>query len=71
MNFLLDHDVPTDVGRVLHLKDHAVQLLEEVLPSTTDDLSVIRCAAGQEVVLITCNRRDFLRLAETEAHAPE
>ena len=32
MNFFLDHDVPADVGRVLRLKGHAVQSLDEVNP---------------------------------------
>ena len=69
MNFFLDHDVPTDVGRVRRLKDHTVQFLNDALPITTDDLSVMRHAAKQGMVIITCNRGDFLRLAETEPHA--
>ena len=69
MNFFLDHDVPIDVGRVLRLKGHAVQLLEEVLPRTTDDPSALRYATDRALVVITCNRRDFLRLAETQPHA--
>jgi predicted nuclease of predicted toxin-antitoxin system len=69
VNFFLDHDVPADVGRVLRLKGHTVQRLEEVLPTTTDDLTVLRYAANNGMVLITCNRRDFLRLATTEPHA--
>lgn len=68
MNFFLDHDVPTDVGRVLRLKGHAVQFLAEALPSNTDDLSAMRHAVKQGMVIITCNRGDFLRLAETEPH---
>ena len=69
MNFFLDHDVPADVGRVLRLKGHSVQLLDEVLPNTTDDLPALRYASGRKMVVITCNRRDFLRLAATEPHA--
>ena len=69
MNFFLDHDVPADVGRVLRLKGHAVQLLSEVLPATTEDLPALRYAASQGMAVITCNRRDFLRLAATESHA--
>ena len=68
MNFFLDHDVPADVGRVLRLKGHGVQFLEEALASTTDDLMALRHAVSQGFVVIPCNRRDFLRLAETEPH---
>jgi len=68
VNFFLDHDVPADVGRVLRLKGHGVQFLEEALASTTDDLIALRHAASHSLVVITCNRRDFLRLAETEPH---
>ena len=69
MNFFLDHDVPADVGRVLRLKGHTVELLEEALPKRTDDLAAMRYAAGRGLIIITCNRRDFLRLAETEPHS--
>lgn len=68
MNFFLDHDVPADAGRVLRLKGHGVQFLQEALASTTDDLPALRHAVGLGLVVITCNRRDFLRLAETEPH---
>jgi predicted nuclease of predicted toxin-antitoxin system len=68
VKFFLDHDVPADVGRVLHLKGHTVQFLENVLPRAADDLSAMRYAAGQGLVIVTCNRQDFLRLAGTEPH---
>lgn len=68
MNFFLDHDVPADVGRVLRLKGHNIQLLDDVLPHTTDDLPALRYAVARSMVVITCNRRDFLRLAATEPH---
>lgn len=29
MNFFLDHDVPTDVGRVLRLKGHTVHFCKK------------------------------------------
>lgn len=68
MNFFLDHDVPDDVGRVLLRKGHSVQFLAEALPPDADDVAVLRYASGQGLVLVTCNRRDFLRLAQTEPH---
>jgi len=68
VNFFLDHDVPSDVGRVLRLKGHGVQFLQEVRPTTTDDLAALRHAVSKGMVIITCNRRDFLCLTETEPH---
>jgi hypothetical protein len=69
VNFFLDHDVPVEVGRVMRLKGHTVQFLSEVLPGTTDDLAALRYAASKKMVVITCNRADFLRHAATESHA--
>lgn len=69
MNFFLDHDVPTDVGRVLRLKGHTVNFLTDVLPRSADDNEAFRYAVSHKLVVITCNRQDFLRLAETEPHA--
>ena len=68
MNFFLDHDVPTELGRMLRLKGHAVQILREILPPETDDLSALRHAVGKGMMVITCNRNDFLELAESEPH---
>lgn len=68
MKFFLDHDVPAELGRMLRLKGHEVQILHEVLPQETDDLSALRHAVGKEMIIITCNRKDFLKLAETEPH---
>ena len=69
MNFFLDHDVPADIGRMLRLKGHIVQRLEEVLPTTTGDLPTLQYAACNGMIIITCNRCDFLPLAATEPHA--
>ena len=68
MNFFLDHDVPVDVGRVLRLKGHEIQFLRDVLPKTTDDLSALRYAVGRGMVVISCNRGDFLKLTASEPH---
>jgi predicted nuclease of predicted toxin-antitoxin system len=46
-----------------------VEVLSEVLDKTAEDLEVLRYARQREWVVITCNRGDFLRLAETESHA--
>jgi predicted nuclease of predicted toxin-antitoxin system len=69
VNFFLDHDVPRDVGHALRRKGQAAEFLEEVLPRTTDDPTALRYAASRGMIIITCNRQDFLRLAATEPHA--
>jgi len=68
VRFFLDHDVPVELARMLRLKGHDLQVLDEVLPETTDDLPALRHAVKGQRVVITCNRRDFLRLARTEPH---
>jgi predicted nuclease of predicted toxin-antitoxin system len=68
VNFFLDHDVPDDVGRVLRRKGHSVQSLKDVLPQDADDLDGLRYATERRLVVITCNRRDFLRLVQSEPY---
>jgi len=68
VNFFLDHDVPEDLGRILRRKGHEVAILKEVLPIRTDDSIALNYAFERNQVVITCNRRDFLRLAKTEKH---
>lgn len=68
MNFFLDHDAPVELGRMLRLKGHEVQILRDALPRESDDLSALRYAAGKGMVVITCNRQDFLQLAQSEPH---
>ena len=53
---------------MLQLKGHEVAVLHKVLPETTDDLPAPRYAVSKQMIVITCNRRDFLRLAKTEPH---
>ncbi|MDQ6631879.1 MAG: DUF5615 family PIN-like protein [Verrucomicrobiota bacterium] len=68
MNFFLDHDVPGELGAMLRQKGHTVEILKDVLPIRTDDLVALHYAVGKNQIVITCNRRDFLRLAKTERH---
>ncbi len=68
MNFFLDHDVPAELGGILRRKGHRVEILKDVLPIRTDDLVALRYAVERNQVVITCNRRDFLRLGQTEKH---
>jgi len=69
VNFLLDHDVPDDVVYSLQALGHEVHKLRDVLPATAADEQVLCVAAERNNVLITCNRDDFLGLAQHMAHA--
>jgi predicted nuclease of predicted toxin-antitoxin system len=69
VRFLLDHDVPDDIGFVLVALGHQVVKLREIAPMTTPDREVLRLAEEQESVLITCNRDDFLALAAEREHS--
>ena len=68
MNFLLDHDVPVAIERVLTQAGHDVHCVKDVLRPTASDQEVFEHAVAQRLVLITCNRDDFLKLATEHAH---
>ncbi len=40
MKFLLDHDVPVEVGQLLRYWKHDVRLVREILPVTAADATV-------------------------------
>jgi predicted nuclease of predicted toxin-antitoxin system len=65
VNFLLDHDVPIEVARLLKREGHSVHRLIDVLPITTLDPEVFAHAKINGFVTVTCNRKDFLPLAES------
>jgi predicted nuclease of predicted toxin-antitoxin system len=65
LNFLLDHDVPAEVARVLLRDQHEVSKVKDILPVNSSDEKVFAEAIRQDCVLITCNRDDFLQLART------
>ncbi|HAV64573.1 MAG TPA: hypothetical protein DCY13_19670 [Verrucomicrobiales bacterium] len=69
MNFLFDHDVPDDLSHVLLGAGHEVTFLRQVLERTAPDIEVLKFAAEKQMVLVTCNRDDFLQLAERQPHA--
>ena len=69
MRFLLDHDVPETIAGVLARAGHEVNLLRDVLPVDTKDVQVLALAAQRDLVLVTCNRDDFLKLASKQPHA--
>jgi len=69
MRFLLDHDVPADLSYSLQEMGHESIRLSEVMSPTSSDNQVIAYAASHRLVLITCNRDDFLLLAESTDRA--
>jgi predicted nuclease of predicted toxin-antitoxin system len=68
VRFLLDHDVPDDIVFTLDTLGHEVARLRDVMPATITDESVLELARALDDVLITCNRDDFLALAEQSPH---
>jgi predicted nuclease of predicted toxin-antitoxin system len=72
VRFLLDNDAPDVVARVLvELVEagHEVFLLRNVLPQKSVDSAVLDYATANALVLITCNRDDFIPPASTRAHS--
>ena len=67
MKFLLDQDVPIEVARLLQREGHFVHRLIDVLPITTTDPEVFAHAKRNGLLTVTCNRKDFLPLAEAGA----
>jgi len=69
VRFLLDNDVPDVVARVLMEADHDVLLLRNVMPKKSSDPVVLEYAAANRLLLITCNRDDFIPLARLRTHS--
>ena len=46
-----------------------MNLLREVLPVDADDVQVLALASQRALVLVTCNRDDFLELAKQKPHS--
>jgi len=68
MRLLLDHDTPDDLKYSLQALGHEVVHLREVLPATAADAEALAYAAAQGMVMVTCNRDDYLELARTTVH---
>jgi predicted nuclease of predicted toxin-antitoxin system len=69
VRFFCDHDVPADVARVLRQEGHEVTELRAALPVNASDAEVLRYAQERELLLVTCNRDDFLALASEQPGA--
>ena len=65
MRFLLDEDVPVEVGRCLEQAGHELWPVPEVLGVSTEDSDIWRFAVMASAIVVTCNRQDFLKLAGT------
>jgi len=68
VGFLLDHDVPEDLTYLLRELGHDVLHLREVLDPEAVDAEVLRFVLEIECLLVTCNRDDFLALADRQSH---
>jgi hypothetical protein len=68
MKFLLDHDVPDDLSFLLIQLGHQVILLRQALPADSLDDAVLGFCYDRGCILVTCNRDDFLRLAQVKPH---
>ena len=69
MRFLLDNDVPDVVARVLIEAGHEILLLRNAMPKRSSDSVVFDHAVANGLLLITCNRDDFIPLAQARTHS--
>lgn len=68
MKFFLDHDVPIAVKDALARHGHEVTRVTDLLPRDSADELVFTTAQKMGTVMITCNRNDFLALAQNRSH---
>lgn len=69
MRFLLDNDVPDVIARVLKEAGDDVLFLRNTMPKKSADSVVLDYAAANQLILITCNRDDFIPLARNRTHS--
>ena len=68
MTFLFDDDVPDDLSHLLLHVGHRVTFLREVLPREAADSAVLGYTAANGLILVTCNRDDFIVLGSQRPH---
>ena len=68
MRFFLDHDVPERVAGVLKKAGHFAVKLRDVLDVETPDAKILDYARKHKLILLSCNRDDFLSLAKQRSH---
>jgi predicted nuclease of predicted toxin-antitoxin system len=66
VRFFLDHDVNDAVAHALRRHGHDAFLLREVLPVNAIDSLVFSTAQSSGFIVITCNRDDYLQLANAQ-----
>jgi len=66
--FLFDDDVPDDLSYLLTHLGHRVTFLRDALPRDTLDAAVLEYAVRHGLILVTCNRDDFLALGSQRPH---
>lgn len=69
MKFFLDHDVPDDLEYSLRELGHQVVHLRDLLPTDATDHDALTHASSHGLVMVTCNRDDYLQLASQVAHS--
>ena len=60
--------MPDDLSYMLRELGHTVLLLRQVLSPDSTDPEVFQFAQEHRYLLVTCNRDDFVRLAEQGPH---
>jgi predicted nuclease of predicted toxin-antitoxin system len=68
VTFLFDDDVPDDLSHLLLHVGHRVTFLREALPRDTPDSAVLGYAIDHGLILVTCNRDDFIVLGADHPH---
>jgi predicted nuclease of predicted toxin-antitoxin system len=68
VKFLFDQDVPDDLAHLLRELGHEVVFVREVMNPAAADADVLAYAYQQNALMVTCNRDDFIRLAEQQSH---
>jgi len=68
MNRTGNGDVPDELSHLLRQLGHEVRFLREVLPRTASDADILAYAWQNGCLVVTCNRDDFVSLAETASH---
>lgn len=68
MKFFFDHDVPNHLKELLERHGHKVSLVKEVMRVDASDEEVFQHAIRNKAIMVTCNRNDFLCLAELHEH---
>jgi predicted nuclease of predicted toxin-antitoxin system len=70
VRFFLDHDVPADIALLLRHWKHEATQLRDVLPVDTSDEGAFAHARMHGMIIVTCNRDDFLALAARHPEHP-